>query len=89
MLTNPHRSPLTTHLSPFTPTLALTPTLTPTLALTPPLTLALTPTPSLPPTPDQVEMGTASMRFGQACLSMTVRPDQGTVEKEQAGVKRV
>ena len=34
-------------------------------------------------------MGTASMRFGQACLSMTVRPDQGTVEKEQADMKSV
>jgi hypothetical protein len=34
-------------------------------------------------------MGTASMRFGQACLSMTVKPDQGMVEKEQAGIARV
>jgi len=34
-------------------------------------------------------MGTASMRFGQACLSMTVRPDQGAVEKEQADMKSV
>ena len=57
----------------------------------PTLTLALTPTPTRypTPTPEQVEMGTASMRFGQACLSMTVKPDQGMVEKEQADMKSV
>jgi hypothetical protein len=38
---------------------------------------------------DEVDQGTACLRFGQACLSMTVKPDAGAVEKEQADMKTV
>ena len=38
---------------------------------------------------EQVNEGTACLRFGQSCLSMTVNPNANKMEKEQAEMKAV
>ena len=38
---------------------------------------------------EQVSEGTACLRFGQSCLSMTVNPNANKLEKEQAEMKAV
>ena len=38
---------------------------------------------------EQVNEGTACLRFGQSCLSMTVNPNANKLEKEQAEMKAV
>merc|ERR1719453_529106 len=38
---------------------------------------------------EQVAEGTACLRFGQSCLSMTVNPNANKLEKEQAEMKAV